>query len=276
MSFWKSKWVCILTSGHTVDGREVSAEVVVQLAETYDPNKYNARINIEHSEYSPKLGSVEALKVEDHGEEKKLFAQLKPNDYLLYLIQRGQKLHTSCEIVGDFAKTGKAYLTGLAMTDSPASLGTTEMHLSIEGEDSKAQFFSSSEEIKGEKTSTFENLFNKQEEELMNKAVMDLLNQIHANQAETATVLTSISGTLIKLSGKPSPSEPAKPEESKPEETPDKVSLSALAEQVKLLSSSLSDSQKAFTDLTEKLSDQTDEQHRDQATGSNSEATDVY
>ncbi len=41
-----------------------------------------------------------------------------------------QFLHTSCEYTADFAKTGKAYLTGLAMTDEPASLGTTQVHLS--------------------------------------------------------------------------------------------------------------------------------------------------
>jgi thioredoxin-like negative regulator of GroEL len=36
-------------------------------------------------------------------------------------------LHFSIEVTEDFAKTGKTYLTGLAMTDSPASLGTDEM-----------------------------------------------------------------------------------------------------------------------------------------------------
>jgi hypothetical protein len=36
----------------------------------------------------------------------------------------GQKLYTSIEISPNFAGTNKAYLVGLAVTDSPASLGT--------------------------------------------------------------------------------------------------------------------------------------------------------
>lgn len=35
-----------------------------------------------------------------------------------------QKIYTSIEVDPNFAKTGEAYLTGLAVTDSPASLGT--------------------------------------------------------------------------------------------------------------------------------------------------------
>lgn len=45
-------------------------------------------------------------------------------------------LHTACEYKEEFAGSGKAYLTGLALTDSPASLGTTQIHLSTSFGDS--------------------------------------------------------------------------------------------------------------------------------------------
>ncbi len=55
-----------------------------------------------------KLGSV--LSVEKRGDE--LWAVIKPNSRLLSNVERDQFLHTSCEYTADFAKTGKAYLTG--------------------------------------------------------------------------------------------------------------------------------------------------------------------
>ena len=66
--------------------------------------------------------------VEKRGD--KLFAVLKPNSLLLSAVEQGQLLHTSCELMEKFADTDKAYLTGLALTDKPASLGTTQIHLS--------------------------------------------------------------------------------------------------------------------------------------------------
>jgi hypothetical protein len=59
-----------------------------------------------------------------------LEAQLKPNDKLLCLNDQGEKLFTSIEITPNFASSGKAYLSGLAVTDSPASLGTQELYFS--------------------------------------------------------------------------------------------------------------------------------------------------
>ncbi len=266
---FKTDFICVLTSGHTVDGREVKPETLTEMAESYDPTVYNARINIEHNQYGSKLGSVLALKVEDHGEQKKLFAQLKPNDYLLYMIQAGQKLHTSCEIVSDFAKSGKAYLTGLAVTDSPASLGTTEMHLSANG--SQAQTFSSSEQIEHKKPNLLQNLFsNKEEDDMSDKATLELLAQIQAGQGETVVALTAMTEAVTKLSVKPEVAEPA----TKEEPAAEAEAVTALTAQVTELATALAATQKTLTDLTDKLSKQTDEERRDQATGddgSNSE-----
>ena len=131
---FKSKWFRVATAGDTSDGREISAEWITQMAQSYNPTTYGARINVEHiRSYFPDstfgaYGDVIALKTEKvtiNGEQKDaLFAQIQPNDNLIALNQKNQKIYTSIEVDPNFAKTGQAYLVGLAVTDSPASLGT--------------------------------------------------------------------------------------------------------------------------------------------------------
>lgn len=131
---FKSKWFRVAVAGDTSDGREISSEWIIQMAQTYNMNTYGARINVEHiRSYFPDssfgaYGDVIALKTEKvdiNGEQKDaLFAQIQPNDNLIALNQKNQKIYTSIEVDPNFAKTGQAYLVGLAVTDSPASLGT--------------------------------------------------------------------------------------------------------------------------------------------------------
>ncbi|WKD48348.1 GPO family capsid scaffolding protein [Microbulbifer spongiae] len=123
-----TNWVKVATSGPTVDGREIPAQDIVDMAEGYDPAEYTANIWYEHIRIFGNLGKVVALKAraDDKGRQC-LFARLAPTDELLFLNNNGQKLFTSIEIQPEFAGTGKAYLAGLAVTDSPASLGTTEL-----------------------------------------------------------------------------------------------------------------------------------------------------
>ena len=131
---YKSKWTRIAVAGDTTDGREIKAEWIVQMAQNYDPNTYGARINIEHfrSVFPDGVfgayGDVLALKTEKitiDGEEKDaLFAQIEPTQSLIDLNQKRQKVYTSIEVDENVANKGSAYLVGLAVTDSPASLGT--------------------------------------------------------------------------------------------------------------------------------------------------------
>lgn len=140
----KHKWFRIAVSGQTTDGREIQPEWISQMAEGYDPAKYGARINVEHfrgfmpdGEFGA-YGDVLALKAENisiDGEEKlALFAQIKPNDKLKQLNAKNQKIYTSVEIDTNFAGSGKAYLVGLAVTDSPASLGTEMLQFAAKAE----------------------------------------------------------------------------------------------------------------------------------------------
>lgn len=128
---FKSKWFRVATEGATSDGRQIERDWIEQMATSYDPNKYGARVWLEHLRgvvpdspfraYGDVIG-VEARDVEDG--KRALFAQIDPTDDLIALSRARQKVYTSIEINTKFADTGSAYLVGLAITDSPASLGT--------------------------------------------------------------------------------------------------------------------------------------------------------
>ncbi|VFQ42400.1 GPO family capsid scaffolding protein [Desulfoluna butyratoxydans] len=120
-------WKCVATSGPTVDGRVLQPQWFTDMAETYSPATYTAKIWIDHMR-GGSYGSVRELKTEEVDGVLKLYAKISPNRSLLQMNQVWEEyLHFSIEVTEDFAGTGKTYLTGLAMTDSPASLGTDEM-----------------------------------------------------------------------------------------------------------------------------------------------------
>lgn len=130
------KFFRIAKAGRTIDGREITAEQLSQVAETYDPKVYGARIWIEHvRSYLPDgefkaLGDVEEVKTETNKEGTFLLARLKPTADFFKLNQARQKIYSSIEMITNFANSGKAYLVGLAVTDSPASLGTEMLQFS--------------------------------------------------------------------------------------------------------------------------------------------------
>ncbi|WP_416362796.1 GPO family capsid scaffolding protein [Pseudomonas sp. NFX183] len=131
VSYWKR----VATSGTTADGREILPQELRDIAETYKPSRYTAVIWCDHERWSGSHGTVFALRLVEEGEDLEpgqiaLEAQLKPNDRLLQLNDQGQKLFSSIEITPNFAGSGKAYLTGLGVTDEPASLGTQELYFS--------------------------------------------------------------------------------------------------------------------------------------------------
>lgn len=130
----KSKFFRVATEGATTDGRAIEAAHLQQMARTYDPAKYGARLFIEHIRgISPEwgfrcMGDVLALRngeIEIDGKKRvTLEAQIEPTDEFVGLVRAGQKIYSSIEIAPNFAGTGEAYLFGLGVTDSPASLGT--------------------------------------------------------------------------------------------------------------------------------------------------------
>ncbi len=125
-----TNFVRVAVSGTTADGRTISPDHLKEMAEAYDREKYTAQIWLEHSRWSPPFGQVVELQAIEAGDKVELFAKLAPTKEMIELNQKGQGIFTSVEITPNFADSGKAYLTGLAITDSPASLWTTALNFS--------------------------------------------------------------------------------------------------------------------------------------------------
>lgn len=131
-----SKFFRLAVEGDTCDGRDISAIDIQQMADTFDPRVYGCRINLEHirgllpSGEFQRYGDVVELKAETIDDDSALngklalYGKIAPLDNLVEMVAKGQKVYTSIEIEPNFAKTGKCYLAGLAVTDDPASLGT--------------------------------------------------------------------------------------------------------------------------------------------------------
>lgn len=144
---YRSKRFRVAVEGATSDGRTIERQHIEEMAAGYNPQVYTARIWVEHMRsllpdspfraYGTVL-SVDAEEVEIGGEKKlALFAQVEPTADLVNMVNvLKQKLFTSIEIAPKFASTGKAYLQGLAVTDSPASLGTEMLAFAAQHPDS--------------------------------------------------------------------------------------------------------------------------------------------
>ena len=134
-------WLTIGKAGKTIDGRTISAEKLQQAAEDYDPELYTAVINNDH--LYGNFGTVRKLRLGKHKDGSvTLEAILAPNMYMIFQNSDKRKLFTSMELLDNFNGKGRTYLTGLALTDQPASLGTTELHFSVKD---KPDFLKSAE-----------------------------------------------------------------------------------------------------------------------------------
>lgn len=149
----KSKFFRVAVEGATAtDGRTIERSWIEDIAGNYKPETYGARVNMEHIRgFSPQppfnaYGDVLSVKAEEvtidlnNVKEKRLalFAEIAPTPQLVTLTKDKQKIYTSIEVAPNFANTGKAYLVGLAVTDSPASLGTEILQFSAKADDAAA------------------------------------------------------------------------------------------------------------------------------------------
>lgn len=128
-------WVKVATAGKTVDGRKIEAQWLKDAAATYSPQTYTASVNSEHF-FFPGLGLVRALKAErDEQERMALYAQIEPTAELLRRYQNKRQLFFSMELREGFPAKGDHYLTGLAITDMPASQGLQPVQYAAGAED---------------------------------------------------------------------------------------------------------------------------------------------
>ena len=139
---FRSKWFRVAVEGATTDKRKIERSWLEQAAKNFNQNTYGARVWLEHFRSilpdSPfkAYGDITAVKTEEveiAGHKKlALFAQIDPTDDLVAMNKAKQKIYTSIEIDERFADSGEAYIVGLAVTDSPASLGTDVLAFSAQ------------------------------------------------------------------------------------------------------------------------------------------------
>ncbi|MBC3774712.1 GPO family capsid scaffolding protein [Pseudomonas sp. SWRI99] len=142
MKKFRSNWFRVAVEGATSDKRTIKRSWLEQAAKNFNPTTYGARIWLEHFRSLlpdgpfKAYGDVTAVKAEEveiNGQTKlALFAQIEPTTDLIALNKAKQKIYTSIEIDDNFSDTGEAYIVGLAVTDSPASLGTDVLAFSAQ------------------------------------------------------------------------------------------------------------------------------------------------
>ena len=196
----------VAREGQTVDGRAISRQHILEMANTYNPVEYTARINVEHSsgwgglssDNYPILGDVIAVdaqldeytingvKVQLMG----LYATLSALPVLVEANKQGKKLFTSIEFYPKFADTNQAYLVGLAVTDIPASRGTEALK------------------------------FSKNANALLSEPMELTLMTTQANQTQTPTTATTEGQAAIEQAPVPTqtPQPPAQPQQHKAED----------------------------------------------------------
>lgn len=138
---FKTKPFLLATAGSTVDGRTIDDKMIKEMASSYDPKTYGARVNIEHirgvsgSEPFNSYGDLIELTtgeidVNFNGNTEKrtaLYGSFELLENAKKLNDAGQKLYPSIEIGDNFGGKGFAYCMGIALTDSPASIATERM-----------------------------------------------------------------------------------------------------------------------------------------------------
>jgi hypothetical protein len=145
MNFKRTKSFLLATAGSTVDGRNIDDKMLEEMASSYNPATYGARLNIEHirgitgEKPFRSYGDVAELSI---GEVEVDFNGTKENRKALFgvfdvledaqqLNAAGQKVYPSIEIEPNFGGKGHAYLMGVALTDSPASIATERLQFNV-------------------------------------------------------------------------------------------------------------------------------------------------
>lgn len=263
----KSKWFRVATEGATTDGRAIQRSWIEQMAKNFNPAKYGARVWIEHmrgllpdSAFAAQ-GDVLAVKAEAVEDGKMaLFAQIKPLESLVAMNKAGQKLYTSIEVDPNFADTGEAYLVGLAVTDTPASLGTELLTFAQQNPDANP--------LAGRKTSK-DNLFSVAAEFTLELEP----EQSEATTGALATALDKFTAVMTKLMGSEKPAAPPAVEKHSTQAPDVAAALTAMQEMAQAFSTQQAKDAKTLSDLEGKFT-QLQKEHKDLVTKLSNESSD--
>jgi hypothetical protein len=216
--------LAIASVGMTVDGREITEQDIDDIAQTYNYKRVAARINLEHEgkwsgpfakyihnqDIAGFLGDVIEVTTEFNSDGVKcLYAVLSPNDGLLKLNKADQAVFFSIEIQRNFMNSEQTYLTGLAITDNPASTYTDRIKFSQNqtGEskgDTDVTFLKVElGDLKEPKQSIFKNLFNLKKDDEMKPeqvaaAIKEALGEPLAQFNQALTANTEATNKLLE------------------------------------------------------------------------------
>lgn len=273
MSKLISNFIRVGVEGDTIDGRIITRQQIEEAAEAYNPKRYGARIWPEHfrglipdGPFDP-LGDVMEAKAEEVTDVPELkgklamYVKVSPSSELVRLNRAGKKVYTSMELMSNYAKSGKHYLTGLAVTDEPASQGTEMMAFSVGGHDVFAGAshevtfdFVDDEESTDESGEGKPNLYTKVKELLKGKSKTDAAQFSDINQS--VELVAESQQSVIEANAEL------------------QSSLEQTTEQYTALQTSHDELKKDFTELQEKLKDTIPSTYtpRTPASGSNDDA----
>jgi len=256
----RSKFFRVAQEGDTIDGRKITRQDINDAVANFDSKRFGARVWLEHMRgYVPggpfdALGDVAAIKAQDDNGIMGLYAQIEPLPELIAINQRAQKIYSSIELT--FSK-GKAWLTGLAVTDSPASFGTERLsfnaesnlykgptlddeHLYSVGMETEIEFVDSSDDDAGRKDDTgagTPTLFSR---------VKTLLG---LHKKDTDNYLSDIDDAVMQI---------AESQQALIEAQPDTAAFSQLQTNYTELKSAHDALSQQFTELTEQLQQEPD------------------
>lgn len=165
----------IAQSGRCCDGRVIQPEWLREMAANYSQALYTALLWPEHMRWGNNWGEVIELEARDEAGGVALYARFMPNASYSWEKQYDQKLFYSIELNFEIMQDGSAYLEGLGVTDSPASLGMRPHRFSREAGKSGQAALSFSSNIAAVKVeqpeippgwfrawaARFDNIFNK-------------------------------------------------------------------------------------------------------------------
>ena len=218
MSHLKTYWLCVATEGDTVDGRDIKRQWVIDMGETYDYSHYVALIWPEHEDDCGNFGEVlEATWHDGDDGLARLYVSLCPNMRLIFANHEDQLLFFSIEPEENWRGSGRTYLKGLAVTDTPASVGTTRLRFSTRRKLSKRGYYSCVISHDGkikqeEKMKNWQKLFgikpkfedeSQQEGEPANddklQALASALNELEGRVGKIETQLNSVSDDVSTI-----------------------------------------------------------------------------
>lgn len=265
--------LAIAAVGLTVDGREIEEQDINDIVETYNPNKYGARINIDHyADWSGwKAEALSSVKLTggmlgdvievstDTNEDgiQVLNAVLAPNASFVQLNQADQHVYFSIEIDRNFMGTGKTYLTGLAVTDYPASTYTSRAKFNKGADNTDVSFLRAdlgltSQESKPAKKPFFRNLFNK-DDDAMPLTKEDQAAIGSAVAEALAPAFTQLNSSITEFSKKNEQEAQGQQDEGQGNDAENQE----LKEQLTQLTSKFDELQSKFNELSETEADDT-------------------